>query len=90
MKTLIAHRVHLNGDTKQSLQQSLIDVCHAIKEAQAELRDTAPNARNFYGCAQKREHGIPQGDDAGGGRRFERVHRRIGINLHSIRVDTAL
>ena len=48
MKTLIAPRVNLNGDTKQSLQQSLIDACHAIKEAQAKLRDTAPNARNFY------------------------------------------
>lgn len=45
---MIAPLIHLNGDTKNELQEKLAEACRAISQAQAALRDTAPNQRNFY------------------------------------------
>jgi alkylhydroperoxidase/carboxymuconolactone decarboxylase family protein YurZ len=48
MKTIIAPRVHLNGDTKATLQSDLADAAKAIRQAQEALRKTLPNARSYY------------------------------------------
>ena len=48
MKALIVPRVHMNGDTKATLTEGLNAASHAVVAAKEGLRQTAPNARNFY------------------------------------------
>ena len=48
MRTIIAPRIHMNGDTKGELQGRIADAAHAIKESGNALRKTCPNARNYY------------------------------------------
>ncbi len=47
-KTLIVPRVHMNGDAKDTLTGDLREALAAISAAKAKLRETTPNARNYY------------------------------------------
>lgn len=46
--SLIAPRVHLNGDTKAELQGQIAEATAAISTARNALQLTCPNARNYY------------------------------------------
>ena len=45
---MIAPMIHLNGDTKQTLQTNLINAHQAIAQAIKKLRETSPHGRNYY------------------------------------------
>ncbi len=45
---MVAPMVHLNGDTKQTLQTNLINASRAIDKAIEALRETCPHGRNYY------------------------------------------
>ncbi len=45
---MIAPMIHLNGDTKQTLQTNLINASRAIGKAMDALRETLPHGRNYY------------------------------------------
>lgn len=45
---MIAPRIHLNGDRKETLTNSLDEACDALSKAMTALQQTVPNARNYY------------------------------------------
>ena len=47
-KTIIAPLVHMNGTSKDVLQCDLMNAARKIREAQDALRETCPNARDYY------------------------------------------
>jgi len=51
---MIAPKVHLNGSSRETLREGYRDAADAVLRAREALRDTRPNARDYY----------PQGDAA--------------------------
>lgn len=45
---VIAPTVHLNGTSGEDLKQQLCDALGALRAAREALRQTAPNARDYY------------------------------------------
>ncbi len=52
MKTFIAPRVHLNGDTKATLQIGIYDSVRAVEIAIDSLCRIFPHGRNYFGADQ--------------------------------------
>lgn len=45
---MIAPRIHMNGDAKSTLVNAIFSASLAINTASDLLRETRPNARNYY------------------------------------------